>query len=398
MVNPVTPTRNQIAKMAQEDPDLIKALEQLFTVSGTTTPADIAALTILIENAAYDAGVAANKSESYQANSATFDYVDVRKNAPHSEKEGRLCWNDQDATINIGMDYGVSQQVGMETYARVQNSTGVTIPNGTVVGFAGAGSTEQLLVTKYIADGTQSTLNILGVMTHELPDSGQVGYCTTWGHVRELDTRGTNEGEVWAVGDLLYASPTIAGSFTKFKPTSPNNVVPIAVVLKVDQTEGEIFVRPTIEQQQYYGQIVRTTDYTAALPNTAYAVPFTTEEISQGVSIGTPASRIVVDVSGLYDFAVVVQITSGSASTKNAWFWWRVNGVDISQSANISSISNNGFYLTISKSDFFTLNAGDYVELMFSVDDVNLTLDATAATAFAPAAPSVLLTVTQTQQ
>jgi hypothetical protein len=34
MVTPLTPTRNQIAKMAQNDPELTKAIEQLFTVAG----------------------------------------------------------------------------------------------------------------------------------------------------------------------------------------------------------------------------------------------------------------------------------------------------------------------------------------------------------------------------
>jgi len=50
------------------------------------------------------------------------------------------------------------------------------------------------------------------------------------------------------------------------------------------------------------------------------------------------------------------------------------------------------------KTDFISLNASDYVEIMFAVDDTNLWLDASAATAFAPAAPAVLVAVTQVQQ
>ena len=84
---------------------------------------------------------------------------------------GVMCWNTVDQTLNLGMDYGVTQQIGQETYARVQNSTGTTIPNGTAVGFAGATS-DALLVAPYIADGSQPTLYILGIMTHDLPDSG----------------------------------------------------------------------------------------------------------------------------------------------------------------------------------------------------------------------------------
>jgi hypothetical protein len=88
MVKPLTPTRNQIAKMAQDDPELTKALEQLFTVAGTNTPADVAALTILIENNAYDAGVANNKAESYQPNFQKLDYVDFNRIGPHVLRRG----------------------------------------------------------------------------------------------------------------------------------------------------------------------------------------------------------------------------------------------------------------------------------------------------------------------
>ncbi len=51
----------------------------------------------------------------------------------------QMAWSAQDGTFDVGLEYGVSMQVGQETYARVQNSTGSLIPKGTVVGFAGVG-------------------------------------------------------------------------------------------------------------------------------------------------------------------------------------------------------------------------------------------------------------------
>jgi len=63
MVTPLTPTRNQIAKMAQNDPELTKAIEQLFTVAGTNTPADIAIITQLILDNSFALGAADNKAE-----------------------------------------------------------------------------------------------------------------------------------------------------------------------------------------------------------------------------------------------------------------------------------------------------------------------------------------------
>jgi hypothetical protein len=316
----------------------------------------------------------------------------------HTPEKGSLSWNSDDETLDIGMDYGVVQQVGMETYARVQNNTGVTIPNAAVVGFAGVGAGNELAVAPYLADGSTPTLYILGVMTHDLPDTGEVGYCTTWGHVRNINTTGSSVGETWAVGDILYASPSSAGKFTKVKPTAPDNVVPLAAVLKVSATIGEIFVRPTIEQQFYYGQFSKTTDVSPAAANTAYAITFDNTEITNGVSIGSPASRIVVTQSGLYNFSANFQIQSGSSSAKTVWFWFRKNGTDVVRSAYLLTSNLNNGYLASSRDDFFSLDAGDYIEFMWAADDTNVTLKAAASTAFAPAGPSCILSVTQVQQ
>jgi iron-sulfur cluster repair protein YtfE (RIC family) len=52
-------------------------------------------------------------------NSVKTDYIDLRQNAPYTDSIGRLAWNNTDQTANLGMDYGVVQQIGQETYARV---------------------------------------------------------------------------------------------------------------------------------------------------------------------------------------------------------------------------------------------------------------------------------------
>jgi hypothetical protein len=385
--------------MAGRDPELIKALERLFIVSGQLTPSEIAALTILIEANSLSAGAAFDAATSYQPNASTLDYLDFRRLQSGASKTRRLAWNDSDQTLDIGMDYDVVQQVGLETYVRVQNTTGVTIPNGTVVGFAGVGTGNQLLATPYLADGSQSTLYILGVMTHDLPDTGQFGYCTTLGHVRGIDTTGSPVSETWAQGDVLYASPTTAGAFTNVKPTAPNNVVPLAAVLQVDTTEGEIFVRPTVEQQERYGEFAVTVNQTPAAANTAYAIDFDTTSVSNGISIdGTYPSRIVVEVSGLYNFSPNFQLTSNNASTKNVWFWYRKNGTDYPNSSFIVTTDINNGYIPVGRSDFFSLQNGDYIEFMWASNDVNVTLEAVAATAFAPASPACILDVTQVQQ
>ena len=320
------------------------------------------------------------------------DYIDFDTTgtvAPH--QTGRLDWDSDDATLELDMEYGVVQQIGQETYARVQNNTGVTIPNGTVVGFAGAAD-NALKVAPFLADGSQSSLYILGVMTHDLPDTGERGYCTVWGFVRDVNT------SAFTQGDVLYASPTVAGAFTNVKPTAPNNVIPLAAVVKVGTTDGIIFVRPTIEQQKNYGTFNRTTNYVAAAANTAYAIPFTTAPVTNGISIGSPTSRIVFSQSGYYDISCTLQYTSTNAAQKDAYAWIRKNGVNIPQSSRITTLALNGGYRTSFISEAVSLAANDYIEIMFATTDVALSIVAAPATAFAPGSPAANLIVTQVQQ
>ena len=326
-------------------------------------------------------------------NSVVTDYLDFNGIAPHVDRIRRMAWNPTDQTVDLGMEYGVVQQIGLETYARVANFTGVTIPNGTVVGFTGAVPDSALSVAPYLANGATNTLYIVGVMTHDLPDTGTKGYCTTWGFVRDVDT------SAFTLGDILYASPTVAGAFTNVKPTAPDNVVPVAAVLQIGTTDGVIFVRPTIEQQLYYGEFTKTNSQSPLVINTAYPLLFTNTEIANGVSIGTTTSEIHVDQAGLYNIACSVQITSTNSSQKSIWVWLRLNGTtDFPNSARVASITLNNGYLVVTLNEVASLLAGDFIEVMYAADSTNVSIATVAATAFAPAAPAVILAVTQTDQ
>lgn len=326
-------------------------------------------------------------------NSTVTDYLDFNGAAPHVSRIRRMAWNEIDQTVDLGMEYDVVQQIGLETYARVANFTGITIPNGTVVGFTGAVPDSALSVEPYLANGATNTLYIVGVMTHDLPDTGQKGYCTVWGFVRDVDT------SAFTLGDILYASPTVAGGLTRVKPTAPNNVVPIAAVLQVSATDGVIFVRPTIEQQIYYGEFTKTNTQSPAVINTAYALTFTNTEIANGVSIGGTTSQIIIAQAGLYNIACSVQITSTNSSQKSIWVWLRKNGTtDFPNSARVASITLNNGYLVVTLNEVASLLAGDFIEVMYAADSTNVSIATVAATAFAPAAPAAIITVTQTEQ
>lgn len=397
-------TRDQLAAFLTDQQQirqfelLFSVVDELQVITGTDFEfqADTAAATAnealaQISRLAAAVELLANAPAIQNNNSVATDYIDLSESPAPTDKTRRLAWNTTDQTVNLGMAYGVTQQIGQETYARVGNTTGVTIPNGTVVGFAGATS-DALLVAPYLADGTTTSLYILGVMTHDLPDSGEKGYCTTWGFVRDLDT------SAFSAGDILYASPTVAGAFTNVKPTAPNNVIPVAACITSNATTGVIFVRPTITQMQYYGVFSKTTDQTPAVINTEYLLTFDNTQISNGVVIGATTSQIIVPESGLYQFDATIQLTSGSSSSKNIWVWWKKNGTAIANSARLVTSDLNNGYIPIALNETVSLSANEYVELAFAADSTNVTVDSVASTAFAPAAPAVVLSVTQVQQ
>lgn len=325
--------------------------------------------------------------------SFSIDYIDWDRTPAVSSQVARMEWNPADDTLNIHHSGDVTQQVGQELYGRIVNNTGATIPNGSCLGINPATSSYVL----FLANGTLSPITIVGVTTQDIPD-GAAGRITVWGRVRDLDTTGTPFGETWVAGQILYVSPTIAGGFTNVKPTAPNLSMPIAQVISVHASTGQIAVRPTIEQQLFYGQFAKTADQVPSAANTANAITWTSALITNGVSIGGTTSQIIVAHAGLYRFSASFQLTSGSASVKNVYLWYRKNGVDIPNSTLVTSMDSATAIRAPSRSLLVSLAANDYIELMWAATDVNVTLDAIAATGFAPAAPAALLTVQQEQQ
>jgi hypothetical protein len=152
------------------------------------------------------------------------------------------------------------------------------------------------------------------------------------------------------------------------------------------------WVQVVLEDGKYSGAVI--TDQTAVATNTAYALTYTSSA-SDGIANGTPASRIVFDEAGQYMISFSAQISSTSSSTVNFWFWPRVNGSDVTGSTMKNALHQNGSVLVVSRSAIFELNAGDYLEAMWAVDSTNGFLDATVATAFAPAAPASTIAITR---
>ena len=305
----------------------------------------------------------------------------------------RLSWNETEDTLNISHSNGeISQQVGFEQYMRIKNTTGSTIPNGTVIGFSGVSG--DITGAPYIADGSVSSLYFIGVTTIDM-QAGETHPVTVFGKVRDLDT------SAWSVGDILYASPTTAGALTSARPTAPQEVIVVAAVLVSHATDGEIMVRPTIPIGLDYGSFSDTTDQTIAAVDTAYPINLNTTDISHGVTVvndgsGNP-TKITVSHSGFYSISVSNQYTSSNASAQDIQTWLRHNGTDIANSNSYTTIANNGATQIFSTTYSVSMQAGDYLQIMWASDSTNVSINNIAATGYSPAAPSTIVTVTQIQ-
>lgn len=143
-----------------------------------------------------------------------------------------------------------------------------------------------------------------------------------------------------------------------------------------------------------YGAFYDTTDQVAAAPNTAYAMTFNTTDFNLGVTVGSPTSRIYVDTANVYNIQFSAQIDTTVAADHLLWIWLRKNGTDIPDSASQVRTKGSNFATIAAWNFLLQMNAGDYFELMWAVDNVGVYLNANAASAFHPAIPSVILTVT----
>jgi hypothetical protein len=320
-------------------------------------------------------------------------------NTEHTHQEervpGTLCWDSGDKTLNLTHPNDVTQQIGQELYGKVRNATGNTIPNGTAVRFSGSSmnGSARLEVAPFLANGVFPSLYGFGITTQDI-DNNTDGFVTVWGKIRDINTTGGAEN--WQIGDILYVSPSVAGALTNVKPTAPNNVLPMAAVLRVDTTQGEIFVRPTIEQKMSYGKFARTTDLSGFGTNTAIAVTFNVTTISNGVSLADTNTSIQVDQSGYYQVSVTAQLDTTS-NKGIAYMWVRRNGINVENTTRKEAIESSDDVRTFSYTQDLSLNANDKIQLMVAVTSSDLRFDAAAATSFAPSAASFIVNVTQAQ-
>jgi len=154
-----------------------------------------------------------------------------------TSQEGSICWNDEDFTLDIVTGDTQVIQVGRELSELGRNTEGKKVYNGQVVHLSGVSGDRAEFKLAIANDFYKS--NMVGVVTKDCNNNAECPV-TIFGKVRDMNT------SIYSEGDMLYLSDTQAGNFTTTPPSFPNNIIWVATVVRVHQTEGIIFVYPRL--------------------------------------------------------------------------------------------------------------------------------------------------------
>jgi hypothetical protein len=120
---------------------------------------------------------------------------------------------------------------------------------------------------------------------------------------------------------------------------------------------------------------------------------------TNGISIvtdGTNLSRITFANAGTYNILFSAQLANSGGTGQVVDFWLRKNGS--TAAANIANtngkvfLQSNASHVMAAWNYFITVNAGDYIQLMWTATSTNVTMVYEAANAVHPATPSIILT------
>ncbi len=193
-----------------------------------------------------------------------------------------------------------------------------------------------------------------------------------------------------------YLSRQLPRLFTKSADDNPSE----NGILLWDEVAGYPVVSKNGEWRQVvledgHADYIITADVTAAAANTAYKLTYDAMSHNHGITLGTPASRIVFEEGGQYVLSFSAQVSSTSGSTVHFHFWPSINGTNVDSSAMTTALHQNNATVVTSRTQVFTLAAGDYLEVNWMVDNTNGFLNYTAAASPRPALPASTLSITR---
>lgn len=160
-------------------------------------------------------------------------YIDFNLTDGIPPSEGRLKWNVDDGTLEVGMPGGnVNLQIGQEQLIRARANENIL--NGQAVYIDGAYGGQRPRISLANASSEDTSHATIGIATEDIT-LNQTGFVTLNGLVRGINTSNLPEGEV------VYLDTT-DGGLVSAAPIFPNHPVKIGYCINQHLTEGILYV------------------------------------------------------------------------------------------------------------------------------------------------------------
>lgn len=145
-----------------------------------------------------------------------------------------------------------------------------------------------------------------------------------------------------------------------------------------------------------FGSFYSTQTQAATTINTAKAITYNNADTAYGI-YRDPAdnSKIKVSRPAIYNVQFSIQVDKTSGGTGKLFIWPAINGTAVANAGSLIQIQGNDAEIFSAANFFLPLSNGDYFQLYFSVDALDVQLQQFAAAAPVPAIPSIILTVMQ---
>jgi len=292
------------------------------TASITSINAVISSLTISVSA---DVSAKVNRNNDFMTN---VQYIDFNTTTSYAPSAGRLTWDIESGTLDLGLTGTVNLLIGQRTVAQVYNNSGVTLPKGKAVKVTGA-SGQRLTGALAQADTDSDSATIFGLMLETVSNLG-TGYVATDGLVRNVNTA------AYADGDIVYLSPVSAGELTPTKPIAPQHLVQMGYIVKGGSVGGgSIYVK--VQNGYELGELHNVkTSAEASIANGEVLI------WNASASVWTNSTALLDTQASVSALNIQVAAVSASVSALQI----QVNTVSAATSVNAASITSINAVIT----------------------------------------------------
>jgi hypothetical protein len=290
-------------------------------------------------------------------------------------------------------------------------TTGTWNANTIAAAYGGTGLSSYTTGDLIVASGSTTLTQLSDVATGNVllsggagvaPSYGKVGLTTHVSGILPIANGGTNSNATATAGAVAYGTGTayafnsagLAGQYLQSTGSGAPAWTTIA--------------NSGIGSPGYFGSFFDLgANQTAANTTTAYVMRINTTVESNGISLasnGTYLSRMTVANGGVYSFIPSIQFVNSDSQIHDVQVWFRKNGTDIPDSNSQWSVPNKhggvDGNLIAALAFTVTLNAGDYVEMVWAVTNTSVFISTYPAgtTPTTPAVPGVIVSVTSQAQ